>query len=234
MIAGPVLGRLLRFLVALAAPRLVLEIGTYAGYSALAMAGALPPGGPDRHLRALAGARRVRPALHRPLARTARPDRRPRRPRARDGRRARRPVRPRLHRRRQGRLPATTTRPSSRKLAPRGLIVADNTLQGGGVVDPADERDRAIAAFNDRVQADERTANVMLTVRDGVTLIRLAGGPARRLDWPSVFDALSEKLQATLSDVRARGTLTEDDVDKAMREIRLALLEADVNFKVVK
>src|SRR5918998_4137433 len=49
-----------------------------------------------------------------------------------------------------------------------------------------------------------------------------------------MFDALSEKLQATLADVRARGTLTEDDVSKAMREIRLALLEADVNFKVVK
>jgi len=49
-----------------------------------------------------------------------------------------------------------------------------------------------------------------------------------------VFDALSEKLQATLSDVRQRGTLTEDDVNTAMREIRLALLEADVNFKVVK
>ena len=49
-----------------------------------------------------------------------------------------------------------------------------------------------------------------------------------------MFDALSEKLQATLADVRARGTLTEDDINKAMREIRLALLEADVNFKVVK
>jgi signal recognition particle subunit SRP54 len=49
-----------------------------------------------------------------------------------------------------------------------------------------------------------------------------------------VFDALSEKLQATLSDVRQRGTLTEADIDAAMREIRLALLEADVNFKVVK
>jgi signal recognition particle subunit SRP54 len=49
-----------------------------------------------------------------------------------------------------------------------------------------------------------------------------------------VFDALSDKLQATLSDVRNRGALTEDDVNKAMREIRLALLEADVNFKVVK
>jgi signal recognition particle subunit SRP54 len=49
-----------------------------------------------------------------------------------------------------------------------------------------------------------------------------------------VFDALSEKLQETLADVRAHGTLTEADIDKAMREIRLALLEADVNFKVVK
>src|SRR6476659_9867511 len=49
-----------------------------------------------------------------------------------------------------------------------------------------------------------------------------------------MFDALSEKLQATLGEVRQRGTLTEDDINAAMREIRLALLEADVNFKVVK
>jgi len=49
-----------------------------------------------------------------------------------------------------------------------------------------------------------------------------------------VFDTLAEKLQATLADVRSRGTLTEDDVNAAMREIRLALLEADVNFRVVK
>jgi signal recognition particle subunit SRP54 len=49
-----------------------------------------------------------------------------------------------------------------------------------------------------------------------------------------MFDSLSEKLQATLADVRGRGTLTEDDIKAAMREIRLALLEADVNFKVVK
>ena len=49
-----------------------------------------------------------------------------------------------------------------------------------------------------------------------------------------MFDALSERLQDTLSDVRNRGTLTEDDVNKAMREIRLALLEADVNVRVVK
>jgi signal recognition particle subunit SRP54 len=49
-----------------------------------------------------------------------------------------------------------------------------------------------------------------------------------------MFDSLGEKLQATLADVRGRGTLTEDDINAAMREIRLALLEADVNFKVVR
>jgi signal recognition particle subunit SRP54 len=49
-----------------------------------------------------------------------------------------------------------------------------------------------------------------------------------------VFENLGEKLQATLADVRGRGTLTEDDINAAMREIRLALLEADVNFKVVR
>jgi signal recognition particle subunit SRP54 len=49
-----------------------------------------------------------------------------------------------------------------------------------------------------------------------------------------MFDSLAEKLQATLSDVRGHGTLTEADINSAMREIRLALLEADVNFQVVK
>ena len=49
-----------------------------------------------------------------------------------------------------------------------------------------------------------------------------------------MFDQLSERLQGTLSEVRSRGKLNESDVDAAMREIRLALLEADVNFKVVK
>jgi signal recognition particle subunit SRP54 len=49
-----------------------------------------------------------------------------------------------------------------------------------------------------------------------------------------MFEALSERLQGTLGEVRQRGTLSEQDVDAAMREIRLALLEADVNFKVVR
>ena len=49
-----------------------------------------------------------------------------------------------------------------------------------------------------------------------------------------MFDALSDRLQVALHDVRGRGKLDEDAVSRAMREIRLALLEADVNFKVVK
>jgi signal recognition particle subunit SRP54 len=49
-----------------------------------------------------------------------------------------------------------------------------------------------------------------------------------------MFDSLAEKLQGTLAEVRQHGALTEQDVDAAMREIRLALLEADVNFKVVR
>src|ERR1700744_2538559 len=49
-----------------------------------------------------------------------------------------------------------------------------------------------------------------------------------------MFEQLSDRLQSTLSGVRSRGKLSEADIDSAMREIRLALLEADVNFKVVK
>jgi signal recognition particle subunit SRP54 len=49
-----------------------------------------------------------------------------------------------------------------------------------------------------------------------------------------MFDTLSDKLQGTLSGLRSRGKLSERDLENALREIRLALLEADVNFKVVK
>ena len=48
------------------------------------------------------------------------------------------------------------------------------------------------------------------------------------------FEGLSEKLNAVFSRLRQRGKLTEADVKVAMREVRLALLEADVNFLVVK
>ena len=49
-----------------------------------------------------------------------------------------------------------------------------------------------------------------------------------------MFDALSDRLQAALGSLTGRGRITEEDVNTAMREVRLALLEADVNYKVVK
>ena len=55
-----------------------------------------------------------------------------------------------------------------------------------------------------------------------------------QVPFPAVFDTLSDKLQHALGDLRGRGRLDEESVSKAMREIRLALLEADVNLQVVK
>jgi caffeoyl-CoA O-methyltransferase len=172
MIAGPVLGRLLRFLVSMAAPRLVLEIGTFSGYSALAMAGGLPPEGrivtcelsPERAAFAQGyfdrspWADRIDVRVGPALA-TVRAIEGPFDfvfiDADKEGYR--------------GYYDAVVP-----KLSPRGVIAVDNTLYGGGVADPADEGDRVMAAFNAHVQADERTENVLLSVRDGVTLIRLA------------------------------------------------------------
>ena len=49
-----------------------------------------------------------------------------------------------------------------------------------------------------------------------------------------MFDSLTEKLQGVFTGLKSKGRLSEKDIDEAMREIRLALLEADVNYKVVK
>lgn len=48
------------------------------------------------------------------------------------------------------------------------------------------------------------------------------------------FESLSEKLQSTFKKLRGKGVITESDINDAMREVKLALLEADVNFKIVK
>ncbi|MBJ7330745.1 MAG: O-methyltransferase [Solirubrobacteraceae bacterium] len=172
MLSGPVEGRLLQALIHLARPKLVLELGTYSGYSALVMAQALPPGGRvitcelDEERAAFAAEQfaaidggdlielRLGPALD---------------------------------------TIATIDEPIDLvfidadkggyidyydavvpKLSPRGLIVADNTLWSGrvaGELAPDDDSGRAIAAFNAHVYADPRTVCVPLTVRDGVTLI---------------------------------------------------------------
>ena len=176
MLTGEVEGRLLEFLVFLARPRLVLEIGTYSGYSALSMEQALPDGGrivtceldPDRvrfaerHIAAagLAGRIEVRQG---PAIDTID---------ALDG-----PFdlvfvdadKPSYLDYYEAVLP---------KLADRGLIVVDNVLWSGHVAAPPSDDDsestRALRAFNDHVADDERVVSVMLTVRDGVTLIRRA------------------------------------------------------------
>lgn len=49
-----------------------------------------------------------------------------------------------------------------------------------------------------------------------------------------VFEGLADRLQQSLGKLTGKGKLTEKDIDNAMREIRLSLLEADVNYKVVK
>src|ERR1041385_4974570 len=49
-----------------------------------------------------------------------------------------------------------------------------------------------------------------------------------------MFENLTDKLQRAFKNLRGQGTLTEENIGEALKEIRLALLEADVNFKVVK
>jgi len=170
MLAGPVVAGLLRFLVALLPARLVLEIGTYSGYSSLAMASALPEDG-----------RLITCELSEERADFARSWFE----RSAHGARIEQRVGSALD------TIATLDGPFDLvfidadkagyrgyydavvpKLSARGLIAADNTLRSGDVLDPDDDVARAIAAFNEHVQADSRTENVILTVRDGLTLIR--------------------------------------------------------------
>jgi caffeoyl-CoA O-methyltransferase len=176
MLTGPVEGRLLALLVFATRAQLVLELGTYSGYSALSMAAALGPDGrlitcelsPEhadfarRHIEASPYADRI-DLRSGPALQTLRSLEGPfdlvfidaDKPSYRDYYEAALP-----------------------KLAPHGLIVVDNTLWSGRVLrasdTDADESTRALAAFNDHVVADPRVVCVMLTVRDGITLIRHA------------------------------------------------------------
>jgi caffeoyl-CoA O-methyltransferase len=172
MLSGPVEGRLLELLVHAVRARLVLELGTFSGFSALSMAAGLPPGGrivtcevsPDhadfarRRIRASPHADRIElrvgPALE-TISTLSGPfdlvfiD-------------ADKTGYPDYY---EAVLP---------KLSDHGLIVVDNTLWSGRVIEPAGESEdtRALAGFNDALVADDRVVCVMLTVRDGVTLIR--------------------------------------------------------------
>ena len=176
MLTGEVEGRMLEFLVFLAQPQSVLEIGTYSGYSALSMAQTLPAGG--RIVTCELDPERVAFA-ERHIADAGMADR----IEVRQG--------PALE------TIATLDGPFDLvfidadkagylayyeavlpKLSARGLIIVDNVLWSGRVADaPSDEDEqstRALREFNDHVIADERVVSVMLSVRDGVTLIRHA------------------------------------------------------------
>jgi len=173
MMVGQVEGAFLSFVVRMKQPQRVLEIGTFTGWSSIAMASALPPGGSivscDVNEESTAIARRyaeeagvadrieyrVAPALE-TLATLGGPfdlvfiD-------------ADKPSYVDYY---EAVLP---------KLADDGVILADNTLWSGRVLDPADDDTRAIARFNDHVRADARVECAVLTIRDGVTLIRRRG-----------------------------------------------------------
>ena len=172
MMVGGVEGRFLEMLVHAAQPELVLEIGTFTGYSAISMAAALPPGGrivtceideehaavARRHIDASGNAGRIEIRLGPALETLG----------GLDGPfdfvfiDADKPAYPDY-------LEAVLP-----KLSPRGLIAVDNTLWGGSVADPTDEEEGTLVMrrFNETVAADPRLVCVILPVRDGVTLIR--------------------------------------------------------------
>lgn len=179
MASGHVQGQLLRMLVGMVRPRRILEVGTFSGYSALAMAAALPPGGElytfevndemedfargwfdaspyGSHIRFTVGdALTIVPTLGLDFDFIFI-----------DG---------------DKRQYADYYAMAKRHLAHGGYIVADNTLWDGHVVDPAYDRDaqtQGIRRFNDLVVADPEVECVILPLRDGLTLIRHLGVPA--------------------------------------------------------
>jgi caffeoyl-CoA O-methyltransferase len=176
MLTGEVEGRFLEMLVFLARPRLVLELGTFSGYSALSMAAALPEDGrivtcelldehadfAERHIADSGLGDRIE-VRRGPAAETIA---------SLDG--------PFdlvfIDADKTGYLDYYEA--VLPKLSKDGLIVVDNVLWSGRVAEtPADddeESTRALRAFNDHVAADDRVVQVMLTVRDGVMLIRHA------------------------------------------------------------
>jgi predicted O-methyltransferase YrrM len=172
MLAGELQGRFLEFLMFALKARRVLELGTYSGYSALAMASSMPPGGeiitceadPDtaavarRNIAASPYASmidvREGPALD-TIAELSGPfdfifiD-------------ADKSGYPAYY---DACLPLLDT---------GGLLALDNMLRDGDVLDPRDDTARLMAELNDRIAADPRVVQILLPLRDGVMLVRAA------------------------------------------------------------
>ena len=166
MLTGPVAGRFLELLVWFGRPQRVLEIGTFSGHSALSMAAALPDGGRIDACEIDAERAAVAQRYF---------DRSP------HGSRITLHVGPALDTIAQlaGEFDFVFLDAEKEgyvdyyeavlpRLSERGLIVADNTLWSGRVLDG----EGPIVAFNDHVAADPRSVQVLLSVRDGMTLIR--------------------------------------------------------------
>jgi caffeoyl-CoA O-methyltransferase len=168
MMVGPLEGALLRLLVRITAAKRVLEIGMFTGYSALAWAEALPEDGRlitcDVNPETTEMARRYFASSP-------------------HGKKIEIRLGPALETLKTLRGPFDICFIDADKtgygayydacieLTRRGgLIVLDNMMQGGKVLNPADDRVRGIAALNARIQKDERVENALLPVRDGIML----------------------------------------------------------------
>ncbi len=169
MLTGRVAGRLLKLLVRMLRPRLVVEVGTFTGYSALSMAEALEPG-------ARLITCEINPAAER-LARAAFAA-------SPHGSKIELRMGPALASLRALREPVDFSFIDADKTGypdyyealvertrPGGVIVLDNMLMSGRVLEPREDGPRAVAALNARIAGDERVENVLLTVRDGVQLV---------------------------------------------------------------
>jgi len=170
MLTGPIEGRLLELLVHTSGAKRILELGTFTGYSALSMAAALPEDGRIDTLD-------IEPK-HAEVAQRYF-DRSP------HGSKITLHLGPALETigTLEGEFDLVFVDADKEgydayyeavlpRLAPRGLIVVDNTLWSGRVLDPQDESSKLIAALNDKIAADDRVVAVQLTIRDGVTLVR--------------------------------------------------------------
>lgn len=176
MLTGRVEGRFLQLLVQLSGAREIVEIGTFTGYSALAMAEALPPGGTILTI--------DHNADHAAIARNFF---------------SRSPSGGKITLRIGEAVEILKTLPdgrtdlvfidadkhnygayyeeSMRIVRNGGLILADNALWYGRIFNPQDQESRAMAAFNEMVNKDPRAQKLFLTIRDGIYLIRKLESP---------------------------------------------------------